>query len=152
MAKRGKFWGCGVTLSNWQSERRISSFICFQFSLPLSSPIAIGSGEIRHSAGGWSSVTHLGWLRNTGCGMALTRTRIEWRQQQRMGSLAGNRPGEIQLGGSGAAPRPSSSKKHSKGFISSLSPLWDNFKRLSESSGVSVCPGAVVWIQAFQGG
>lgn len=36
--------------------------------------------------------------------MVLTRTGIEWRQQQRMGSLAGNRPGEIPLGGSGAAP------------------------------------------------
>lgn len=84
------------------------------FSLPLSSPIAIRSGEIRHSAGGWSSVTHLGWLRSAGCGTALTRTRIEWRQQQRMESLVGDKPGEIPLGGSGPAPRPSSSKKHSK--------------------------------------
>lgn len=81
----------------------------------------------------------------------LARTGTEWGQQQRRGSLAGNRPGEIPPGGSGAAPRPGSSKKLSKGFISSLSPLWHGFKQLTESSGVSVCPRAVVWIQALQG-
>lgn len=88
-------------------------------------------------------MTRLGRLESAGCRMAPTG--IEWRQQQRTGSLAGNRPREIPLGGSGAAPRPRSFKKHSKGFISSLSSLWGDFKQPTESSHLSMCPGAVVW-------
>lgn len=57
----------------------------------------------------------------------------------------------LSLGRSGAVPRPGSFKKHSGCFISSLSPLWDDFKQPTESSGVSMCLGALVWIQARQG-
>lgn len=57
----------------------------------------------------------------------------------------------LSLGRSGAVPRPGSFKKHPGCFVSALSPLWDDFKQPTESSGASMWWGALLWIQALQG-